>query len=633
MNNQLALTIVNRSREIVANAHSQISERLAVPHPDNDSFTAGFRMLDQGRIKHTSWKNVGEMLGLNAAQIKNYVDLLRVLSGREAELGSDPLALNKCMIAGLQLVNLLELVQEAHPEFSWESVYPLPQEARDGNAVRQMRAIELLIREVVDEAWADQHKLISRMREILNDAVVDRIVKNAEKGNVLSGTLLEQLRLILADKEDFPGYYHRYFDPAPALNYASGTRETLSLFLQDLNHIRNKIAHHKRLSEAERLLLNEYFDQVIEPLRAAYREGRLKTDPDALYDAPAEAIERYQQQVEKQLAEIGDELKRTGQTVKEIREDTGILRRKSSWILAGIVGIAAITGATLHFSGGSFVNTEIIKDKVSDVQDKLGNVKQETSSDPRKELANMGVQWDQGEMEQAIRRGDLRTVQLFNEGGMSWHSNFLVAALDEWYTEGHNPGRAATIDYLSQHAGNLIYLNGYSGTCGYAMDTAIKHNKKGGGNTDLNNKVISTLCKTDIGLADFKVKRQKLSDELEKLKADYHHDTQPVEVCFRENMQDDGNRIYSNIHGSGASPSANYYVKPTADSRAASVTNYKFKEYQDDRMSVPRFKESLKYYCQQLAGFAKEMYPPEIAKTEEELKSVDDIAANSGLKG
>ena len=205
-------------------------------------------------------------------------------------------------------------------------------------------------------------------------------MKSAEKDNILSGTLLEQLRIIFSNKEDYPSYYDAYFDSASGLNYAASTRETLSQFLQSLNHIRNKIAHHKKLTESEMLLLNEYFDQVVEPLRTAHQQGRLQADPDALYRAPADAIKAYQAQ----LAKLTDAAQDTGKTVKTINS-------KLTWALAGIVGIIAITGVTLHFSGGSFVNTEIIKDKVSDVQEKIGKVKLETSVDPRKELANLGV--------------------------------------------------------------------------------------------------------------------------------------------------------------------------------------------------------------------------------------------------
>lgn len=45
-------------------------------------------------------------------------------------------------------------------------------------------------------------------------------------------------------------------------------------------------------------------------------------------------------------------------------------------------------------------------------------VKRETSLDPRKELANLGLAWDASGLNEAIRRRDLAVVQLYLEGGM-----------------------------------------------------------------------------------------------------------------------------------------------------------------------------------------------------------------------
>jgi hypothetical protein len=56
---------------------------------------------------------------------------------------------------------------------------------------------------------------------------------------------------------------------------------------------------------------------------------------------------------------------------------------------------------------------------VADVDSKLKQVKTETSSDPRKELANLGVLWTVDAFFNAIRQGDDRTVKLFLAGRMT----------------------------------------------------------------------------------------------------------------------------------------------------------------------------------------------------------------------
>ncbi len=60
-----------------------------------------------------------------------------------------------------------------------------------------------------------------------------------------------------------------------------------------------------------------------------------------------------------------------------------------------------------------------VRENLEHVEKKLDNVKRETSDDPRKELANMGIAWTVDAFFDAIRRGDRRTVELFVAGSMT----------------------------------------------------------------------------------------------------------------------------------------------------------------------------------------------------------------------
>lgn len=60
---------------------------------------------------------------------------------------------------------------------------------------------------------------------------------------------------------------------------------------------------------------------------------------------------------------------------------------------------------------------------LSSIDNKLDNVKKETSEDPRKELTNLGVTWSQDNFLQSIERGDLLTIELFLKGGMNPNSD------------------------------------------------------------------------------------------------------------------------------------------------------------------------------------------------------------------
>lgn len=618
MNNKTAIAIVTRSRDIIALAHAQLARVLSVPQPENNSFDASYRMLDDARNENGNWIKVGELLGFNRQQMLDYVDLMKGLRGCDDVQNLDPITLNKSLITSLQIVNLLELAKHKYPQLSWDSRYSLPDETSEDNAVRQMRAIELLIRQVIDEAWADQQKLAARLQTLFGKDQVARIMKSAEKDNILSGTLLDQLRIIFSNQEDYPEYYDAYFDGASGLNYASTTRETLSQFLQSLNHIRNKIAHHKKLTESEMLLLNEYFDQVVEPLRNAHQQGRLQTDPDALYRAPGEAINAYQAQLAKQIANL---------------EDTGKgINKKLIWALAGIAGLLVISGVTLHFSGGSYVNTEIIKEQVSDVQEKLGNVKQETSVDPRKELANLGVQWDRGTMEQAIKHGDLRTVKLFNEGGMTWSSLFLSAAMTEY---GKNPSKdlADTIEYVTAHPENRI--NGSEYECRTEINYMRERMKEGTLNETLNGKIIRLVCADPKAQKIFAEERKEAVERQTRLNKEYAQYNKPQAACVKELMKDDGDAVANAIFKARQAAVYSLFpneVRQDISQRAATATGLKFTDYQYSSVSIKVFRESLKYYCDRRLEFAKEDYPPVIDDLKDQIDYYDTVAAKYGIR-
>lgn len=61
------------------------------------------------------------------------------------------------------------------------------------------------------------------------------------------------------------------------------------------------------------------------------------------------------------------------------------------------------------------------------IETSIGEVKKETSSDPRKELANLGVSWNSQNLSSALANRDVKIVELFLRGGMKVESHELVS--------------------------------------------------------------------------------------------------------------------------------------------------------------------------------------------------------------
>ena len=68
-------------------------------------------------------------------------------------------------------------------------------------------------------------------------------------------------------------------------------------------------------------------------------------------------------------------------------------------------------------------DTGEIRNTTSRIEKKVAVLKRESSDDPRKELANMGVLWTRSAFNAALRAGDDRITGLFFQGGMRLESN------------------------------------------------------------------------------------------------------------------------------------------------------------------------------------------------------------------
>jgi hypothetical protein len=99
-------------------------------------------------------------------------------------------------------------------------------------------------------------------------------------------------------------------------------------------------------------------------------------------------------------------------SVESLQERIGVVEERTNAIGIDTTAIKADTNAIREDTGA-------IKDDTSAIRDQLGGLKHETSEDPRKELANIGIQWTTGAFVEALETGDARAVSLFLKGGMS----------------------------------------------------------------------------------------------------------------------------------------------------------------------------------------------------------------------
>lgn len=79
------------------------------------------------------------------------------------------------------------------------------------------------------------------------------------------------------------------------------------------------------------------------------------------------------------------------------------------------------------------VRTQEIDQTTRETRQIVEGVKRETSEDPRKEIANIGREWNQQAFQIAVNEKDLRAVELYLSGGMSMNGTTMKFYLKPYY--------------------------------------------------------------------------------------------------------------------------------------------------------------------------------------------------------
>ena len=253
---------------------------------------------------------------------------------------------------------------------------------------KQVRAIELLLRDIIYENHKNQAELIKKLKTFFNSNVIDNWIKNADKTGVLSGTTFNELSTLFINKNMFEDY-ESIFKLSEEFIIEKTNIGTLRNLLDDIRVIRNSIAHNKEVSDVEINLLNEYYNEIIRNINSARANGRTKIEPDKYIKIDDQEIQKYINSIEDNFDELN---KKIDENFESIKSDTEILKKgsKSSnkkllFSLAGIFVIVIVTVLTLVLQKS---DSDIIKDQnqkildnTTDIKNDIETVKETISAD------------------------------------------------------------------------------------------------------------------------------------------------------------------------------------------------------------------------------------------------------------
>ena len=284
---------------------------------------------DFKKIKSSiSGKAVAEKLGINEHLLS---EVERSIYNFNRFQNED--VLNK--IAALRLASWLEtLSKTSGTDLSINIAEILSNEQL---AIKQVRAIELVLRDFIYEHNGGKSELANKLGDFFKSEVVQKWLSSADDTGVLSGTTFSELSALFLDKRIFESY-DNVFAHDKGLKYDKKKISSLRFFLDDIRIIRNSIAHNKKISDVQIELLNEYYMEIIGRIERAHEDGKTKVNPGVYLDVSEEEINSYMSSLKEDMNEIKEGLEDLSKKVDEgftkVLDDTKEIKEiiTSKWV-------------------------------------------------------------------------------------------------------------------------------------------------------------------------------------------------------------------------------------------------------------------------------------------------------------
>lgn len=386
--------------------------------------------LDSARLALGGWTAVAKQLNLNDAEMSTFTLQLRLLQQRVPQYESGQDVTENQLIAAMRFVTTLEHLRLQQPLLTYNTELAHGSEIQQQQAHKQVRAIELMMKGLIQQAWPDQVRLNNHLKTLFNADRVRRWLKLGDINDVLSGMMFSELAQLLVDKKEFSRYYASLFSDPAMLTLLVEPRITLQTFLDDIRQIRNSITVQRALSSAQILLLDRYYTQVTQPVQRAFEEGRTRVNPAGLLAVDASELHAFWEKAQKMdrvtggdLFEVRDTIEKPTQRAPRTPEQREQLISGVLWGAVGVMVIAIIAGGVWLVTSGKPQHVAASAATTPPAEEM-----RETPSS-RETLTRMGVTWDENNFRSAINRNDTRVALLFLQGGMDWKLSWTEEAM------------------------------------------------------------------------------------------------------------------------------------------------------------------------------------------------------------
>lgn len=289
-------------------------------------------------------------------------------------------------IAALRLAIWLDTISKnTGTELSLNSKSSL---SNEDLAIKQIRAIELIIRDLVYEKNGGTKEVLKTLEQFFKSEIIQKWLSNSDETGVLSGTTFSELSSLFINKRLFASY-DDIFDNNKGLSYEKTKIKSLHYFLDDIRLIRNLIAHNKTISSLQIELLNEYYTVIIGSIGHAYKEEKTQINPGVYLNVSKEKIGAYIDAVKADMHQIKENIgilsDKMDKGFDELLSDTDAIKVQASksksrltLVIAGISIIIILSLTILMLfkkqtnnSDQIFSNTQEISKDINDIEENI----------------------------------------------------------------------------------------------------------------------------------------------------------------------------------------------------------------------------------------------------------------------
>jgi hypothetical protein len=294
-----------------------------------------------------SGKKIAELLGINEAML---IEFETVLDLYDRNRDNDKVSYTSSLRVCLWLETISKKIEiKFSPDFN-------NLQSNEDSAIKQVRALELIIRSLINEQIGGAESVKSTLQSLFKQEIIEKWLKSSDESGILSGTTFSELSNILLDKHIFISI-EDIFDQTE-IKLTKNLRESLRFILEDIRIIRNSIAHNKRISEIQIESLNNYYLIITQFID---KSDKTKIDIKSYFDQASANILNYIGTLKEDNLKISGSLDEINDKTDKILENTKSLNKKNSLIIGLIILVIVISGVILYFQNSTSDSTKNIE--------------------------------------------------------------------------------------------------------------------------------------------------------------------------------------------------------------------------------------------------------------------------------